>query len=295
VSADDRNAGMEETPERDLMMASLEEQAEAQIRRVWHEGRWFFSVIDVIGLLTDSTRPRTYWTDMKSRFQDDEGFTELCEQCHQAKMIARDGKLRETDCADFTTMTALIQYLPMQYRRQPVISSTGNDLCGVYTILNTMTQDQYIGSSMNIAKRFVQHRSLLRRGKHYADRLQDAWNEYGEDVFSMTVLEEVADPGNLAAVEQRHLDQRQPAYNNSKAANNLASSNPIPPSRIQRALGMLYKANGGSEEGFLFRAVQAALAYGVLSPGPRFAILLQADAGGVSRWDDFDLYLGQLS
>ena len=148
---------------------------------------------------------------------------------------------------------------------------------------------------MNIAKRFVQHRSLLRRGKHYADRLQDAWNEYGGDVFSMMVLEEVADPGNLAAVEQRHLDQRQPAYNNSKVAINLASSDPISPSRIQEALGMLYKANGGRAEGFLFRAVQAALAYGVLSPGPRFAILLQADAGGVSRWDDFDLYLGQLS
>jgi GIY-YIG catalytic domain len=185
MSADDHSERTEETPERDLMIASLDEQAEAQIRRVWHEGRWFFSVIDVIGLLTDSTRPRRYWTDMKSCFHDDEAFSELYEQCHQAKLVATDGKLRETDCADFTTMTALIQYLPMQYRREPMIGSAGSDLCGVYTILNNVTQDQYIGSSMNIAKRFAQHRSLLRRGRHYADRLQEAWSAYGESAFSI--------------------------------------------------------------------------------------------------------------
>jgi hypothetical protein len=141
VSADDHPEKTEERPERDLMIASLDEQAEAQIRRVWHEGRWFFSVIDVIGLLTNSTRPRKYWSDMKSHFQDNEVFGELCELCHQVKLIATDGKLRETDCADFMTMTAFIQYLPMQYRRQPMIDSAGGDLCGVYVILNNITQD----------------------------------------------------------------------------------------------------------------------------------------------------------
>lgn len=54
--------------DRDLTL--LDEQAEARVRRVWHEGRWFFSVIDVIGLLTDSAMPRRYWTDMKGRLQD---------------------------------------------------------------------------------------------------------------------------------------------------------------------------------------------------------------------------------
>ncbi|WIG60665.1 MAG: hypothetical protein OJF49_003413 [Ktedonobacterales bacterium] len=43
----------------------LDEQAETQVRRVWHEGRWFFSVIDVVGLLTDAPKPRMYWADMK--------------------------------------------------------------------------------------------------------------------------------------------------------------------------------------------------------------------------------------
>ncbi|HEY7020585.1 MAG TPA: hypothetical protein VH349_05670 [Ktedonobacterales bacterium] len=114
MSADDHAERVEEPSGQDLMISSLDEQAEARIRRVWHEGSWFFSVIDVIGLLTDSTRPRKYWTDMKSHFQDNETFSELCGQCYQAKLVAKDGKLRETDCADFTTMIALIQYLPIQ-------------------------------------------------------------------------------------------------------------------------------------------------------------------------------------
>jgi hypothetical protein len=110
----------------------------------------------------------------------------------------------------------------------------------------------------------------------------------------MMVLEEVATPGSLAVVEQRYLDEKRPTYNNSTVANNLASSDPVPASRIQQVIGMLYKANGGRAEGFLFRAVQAALAYGVLSPGPRFAMFLHADASEVSTWADFDQYLDQL-
>ena len=114
-----------------------------------------------------------------------------------------------------------------------VISGAGSDLCGVYTILNNITQDQYIGSSINIAKRFAQHRSLLRRGRHYADRLQEAWRAAGESAFSTMVLEEVAHPSHLVTAEQRHMDEKRPTYYNSKVATNLASSDPIPPSRIQ--------------------------------------------------------------
>ena len=50
------------------------------IRRQWHDGRWFFSVVDVVGVLTDSPSPRQYWYDMKKRIQD-EGFRELSAKC----------------------------------------------------------------------------------------------------------------------------------------------------------------------------------------------------------------------
>ncbi len=49
----------------------IQEQAETSIRREWHDGRWFFSVIDVIGILTDSRNPRNYWNMLKSRMRDE--------------------------------------------------------------------------------------------------------------------------------------------------------------------------------------------------------------------------------
>lgn len=88
-----------------------EEAAEKQIRKTWHEGRWFFSVIDVIGALTDSAAPRKYWTAMKARIQD-EGFREVATNCRQLKMPSADGKQRLTDAADTETLLRIIQSVP---------------------------------------------------------------------------------------------------------------------------------------------------------------------------------------
>jgi DNA-damage-inducible protein D len=89
----------------------FDEQASERVRRVWHEGRWFFSVIDAVGLLTDSARPRAYWDAMKRRVTD-EGFIELSTKCRQLKMQASDGKQRLTDCTDTETLLRLIQSIP---------------------------------------------------------------------------------------------------------------------------------------------------------------------------------------
>ena len=69
----------------DAQLGIFDAEATAQIRHVWHEGRWFFSVIDVVGLLTDSTTPRFYWADMKRRIEA-EGFREVLAKCQQLKM-----------------------------------------------------------------------------------------------------------------------------------------------------------------------------------------------------------------
>jgi hypothetical protein len=93
-------------------IALIEEQAEARIRRVWHDGRWHFSVIDVIGLLTDSSRPRRYWNDLKKRLTDDEGFAELSARIGQLKMQSADAKYYRTDAADTETVLRIIQSIP---------------------------------------------------------------------------------------------------------------------------------------------------------------------------------------
>ena len=93
---------------------------------------------------------------------------------------------------------------------------------GVYVISNTLTGDCYIGSSVDISKRWQQHRALLRIGAHHSARFQQAWDRYGEDVFLFAVLEDVTSPQDLALIEQRHMNERKPKYNASLVAINHA-------------------------------------------------------------------------
>jgi hypothetical protein len=84
-----------------------------KIRRYFDEkkGMWYFSVIDVVGALTDSVNPRDYWFKMKKRIKSEEGL-ELSTICRQLKMIASVGKMRETDTADVEGLLRIIQSIP---------------------------------------------------------------------------------------------------------------------------------------------------------------------------------------
>ena len=96
----------------DAQLSIFDAEATAQIRHVWHDGRWFFSVIDVVGLLTEARIPRNYWSDLKRKLAQDEGYTELHAQIVQLKMLASDGKQRLTDAADAETLLRIVQSIP---------------------------------------------------------------------------------------------------------------------------------------------------------------------------------------
>ena len=83
-----------------------------QIRSAWNddEEKWYFSIVDVIQVLTDNDRPRKYWSDLKSKLKK-EG-SELSEKIGQLKMLAEDGKMRVTDVADTEQLFRLIQSIP---------------------------------------------------------------------------------------------------------------------------------------------------------------------------------------
>ena len=81
-----------------------------KIRRVWQEDQFYFSVVDVVGVLTDSSIPRRYWTDLKSKLIE-EG-SQVYEKIVQLKLRAEDGKMRETDCADTESIFRIIQSIP---------------------------------------------------------------------------------------------------------------------------------------------------------------------------------------
>ncbi len=81
-----------------------------QIRRVLHNDEWHFSVVDVVEVLTDSSIPRRYWSDLKSKLNE-EGF-ELYDKIVQLKLPASDGKYYETDCANTQTILRVVQSIP---------------------------------------------------------------------------------------------------------------------------------------------------------------------------------------
>ncbi|MBP8903973.1 MAG: Bro-N domain-containing protein [Paludibacteraceae bacterium] len=84
-----------------------------KIRTHWDEGeeQWYFSVIDVVEVLTVSVNPRDYWFKMKIRVKTEDGF-QLSTICRQLKMQSSDGKKYLTDCADTQSLLRIIQSIP---------------------------------------------------------------------------------------------------------------------------------------------------------------------------------------
>ena len=85
---------------------------EKKVRTLWDKEKeeWYFSVVDVVAVLTDSDRPRKYWNDLKKKLQQ-EG-SELSEKIGQLKMPASDGKMYKTDCMNTEQLFRLIQSIP---------------------------------------------------------------------------------------------------------------------------------------------------------------------------------------
>lgn len=83
------------------------------IRYVWHKQKeeFYFSVVDVVGVLTGSEKPRRYWSDLKHKLKS-EGSCETYEKIVQLKMLAADGKMRMTDVANMEQLLRIIQSIP---------------------------------------------------------------------------------------------------------------------------------------------------------------------------------------
>lgn len=85
----------------------------SKIRRKEYNGEWYYSVVDIIAILTRQNvyqKARKYWNKLRQRLNE-EG-SEVVTNCHQLKMIAQDGKKRETDCGNRETIFRIIQSVP---------------------------------------------------------------------------------------------------------------------------------------------------------------------------------------
>ncbi len=85
---------------------------ERKVRTVWddEQEKWYFSIVDVCAVLTDSSNPRNYWKVLKHRLLKEGNQTVT--NCHQLKLRAADGKMRLTDVADIEQLFRIIQSIP---------------------------------------------------------------------------------------------------------------------------------------------------------------------------------------
>ena len=91
---------------------------ERKVRTVWDDDqeKWYFSIVDVCGVLTDSKDSTAYWRKLKQRLKE-EG-NETVTNCHALKLRAVDGKMRTTDVADTEQLFRLIQSIPSRKARR---------------------------------------------------------------------------------------------------------------------------------------------------------------------------------
>ena len=80
-----------------------------EIRRIWHQKQWFFSILDIISVLADSPSPKTYWAKMKDRELE---LNQLFPFWEPLKLLASDGKKYLTDCANMQGILRIIQSIP---------------------------------------------------------------------------------------------------------------------------------------------------------------------------------------
>lgn len=173
---------------------------EKQIRSHWDEiqEKWFFSIVDVVGVLSESIDPLAYWRKLKQRLKA-EG-NETVTNCHALKMIAADGKMRTTDVADTEQLFRLIQSIPSP-KAEPFkqwlaqvgrerIEEIDDPEIGIERLMETYFRKGYTKEWINQRLKSIEVRKELtdewekrgvKKGQEYAiltDEITKAWSGF---------------------------------------------------------------------------------------------------------------------
>jgi hypothetical protein len=171
-----------------------------QIRTHWddEQEKWYFSVVDVVGVLTESPNPRKYWSVLKTRLKA-EG-SELATNCSQLKMLSADGKMYKTDVADTEQLFRLIQSIPSpkaepfkmwlaQVGRERIDEIEDPEL-GIERLMETYLRKGYSKEWINQRLKSIEVRKELtdewdnrgvKKGQEYAiltDEITKAWSGF---------------------------------------------------------------------------------------------------------------------
>ena len=153
----------------------------AAIRRVYDESTdtWWFSVIDIVQVLTDSNNARRYWSDLKRKLAQEAGSEQPYAEIVQFKLPSADGKQRETDCASAQTLLRLVQSIPNP-KAEPIklwLAKVGyermQELADPAQALERARQTwQQLGHS----DKWIRQRMT---GQETRNKLTDYWSEHG--------------------------------------------------------------------------------------------------------------------
>lgn len=116
----------------------------------------------------------------------------------------------------------------------------------IYLIANAANGKAYVGSAMSVSRRFIEHKRDLKRGTHANRKLQNAWNKYGKDSFTFSVIEEVNSPTDLLIREQFWIDSLRvvkTGYNIAPTAGSLLGMKHSTETRKRMSLAKLGRKN----------------------------------------------------
>lgn len=114
-------------------------------------------------------------------------------------------QIRYNYISPFVGVAVFPRQEPMILRRVFLFGGKSQVTTGIYYIISRVNGKRYVGSSINVEHRFVEHRHRLRLGKHHSIVLQRAWNKYGEENFEFKVIV-TCKPEELIICEQKHID-----------------------------------------------------------------------------------------
>jgi len=164
-----------------------------RIRRHYDEKTetWYFSVIDIVAALTEQTnfkKAKSYWTTLKNRLKN-EG-SELVTKCDQLKMMAQDGKMRETDVADVETILRLIQSVPSP-KAEPIklwLAKVGYErMQEMVDPEKALNRSREYWQKQGRGEKWIQQRMM---GQETRNKLTDYWSKHdvkkGEEFAILT-------------------------------------------------------------------------------------------------------------
>ena len=189
----------------------LEDQGEERhtIRKVWHNGRFYFSVLDIIAALQASQQPRTYWPQLKDRVKE-EGFEEAVSRIVKFRLKAADGRFRITECADQETMLRLIQSIPSK-RAEPIkqwLAKTGSEKLDEIAFQRQMGDPEALFKARVqelIAKGYEPEWAWTRaQGDLVRNELTDEWEDRGARGGEFGILTGIMHKGAFGLLPGEH-------------------------------------------------------------------------------------------